>query len=271
MSGIFKAECMVCGGKMGYYFTKLFTSYGLGDVEYWKCNECGFVSSKTHHEMDEKKWNELNFKFHDGYQGKETVTGEFERMVERREARLKAQVSAIAHMDGHAMLPHKNKWIDYGCGDGKLDDMLHEKGIEVLKYDKYMSRELPGYIEKTQPSSYDLLINCAVFEHILNRASLEEMFGLITDNGALALHTLACENIPRDPGWFYLLPVHTAFYTNKSMEILFKEFGFRSSVYNVPSRMWFWLKDYNKEKLEAITDGNREEWFYKEGFMDYWK
>jgi 2-polyprenyl-3-methyl-5-hydroxy-6-metoxy-1,4-benzoquinol methylase len=271
MSGAFSDTCFICGGKMGYYFTKYFPDYGLGDVDYWKCDDCGFVMSKTHCEMDDAAWNALNFKFHDGYQGKEKVADEFERLVQRRDNRQIAQADAVAHMAGTGMVPGRNKWLDYGCGDGKLSDLLKEKDLEVLKYDKYMSNERAGYLGQDSLGKYDLLINCAVFEHILSYDSLSEMFGLISDGGVLALHTLACEEIPRDPKWFYLLPVHTAFYTNRAMKILFEKFDFKSSIYNVPSRMWFWFRDFDKEKLDAAAAPDRNEWFFKEGFMDYWK
>jgi hypothetical protein len=57
-------QCVVCNCEMVYYFTKTFNMYHLGDVEYWKCTHCGFVISKTHFEMSEESWGQLNVTYH---------------------------------------------------------------------------------------------------------------------------------------------------------------------------------------------------------------
>ena len=36
----------------------------IGTVNYYKCQSCGFVLSKTHSELDENKWADLNRMFH---------------------------------------------------------------------------------------------------------------------------------------------------------------------------------------------------------------
>ncbi len=49
-------QCMVCGSPMSFYFAKEFNAYGLGTVEYWQCEHCRFVASKTHSELTTKQW-----------------------------------------------------------------------------------------------------------------------------------------------------------------------------------------------------------------------
>jgi hypothetical protein len=90
----------------------------------------------------------------------------------------------------------------------------------------------------------------------------------------MALHTLAMEEIPQDPDWFYLLPVHSTFYTNKSMQLLFEQWGYQASIYNVNARMWFWFKS-KPDIEETIRYANNRtsdpSYIFMNKFIDYWK
>jgi hypothetical protein len=92
----------------------------------------------------------------------------------------------------------------------------------------------------------------------------------------MGLHTVVCENIPLDPTWFYLLPVHCAFHTNRSMEILLQQWGFKSSLYNIDARLWLFFKSKSNE-IEAIIHkanervASKPKYIFKRGFVNYWK
>jgi hypothetical protein len=125
------------------------------------------------------------------------------------------------------------------------------------------------------PGSFDFVITTAVFEHLTLREQFDYVEALLSENGVLGLHTLVCENVPADPTWFYLLPVHCAFHTNRSMEILFRQWGYACSVYNVAAETWLWFKNDSQE-VEAVigwanlrADGPH--YVFKRGFVDYWK
>jgi hypothetical protein len=90
------------------------------------------------------------------------------------------------------------------------------------------------------------------------------------------LHTVICENIPYDENWFYLEhPVHCAFHTNKSMNILMKQWGFVSSIYSPQAKFWVLFKEEPKDLDVKISYVNtlfqHEILIYKKGFVDYWK
>ncbi|MFZ2540642.1 MAG: hypothetical protein WAW75_02585, partial [Gallionella sp.] len=57
-------KCFICDHESHFYFRKQFNEYGLGEVDYYACPNCGFVFSKTHREMDEKDWEKLNKTYH---------------------------------------------------------------------------------------------------------------------------------------------------------------------------------------------------------------
>ncbi len=92
----------------------------------------------------------------------------------------------------------------------------------------------------------------------------------------MIMDTVICENVPNSRDWFYLEPpVHTTFHTNKSMNILMKQWGYKASIYCLSAKSWVLLKESSKETAEKVQQINKEfqtEYLiYKEGFVDYWK
>ncbi|MES9862393.1 MAG: hypothetical protein ABW138_16300, partial [Candidatus Thiodiazotropha sp. 4PDIVS1] len=78
-------------------------------------------------------------------------------------------------------------------------------------------------------------------------------------------------DIPRDPNWFYLLPVHTLFFTNKAMKILFNKWGFSCSLYAVDARLWLWFRQPLAAMLKKHPELDKpNQWQISEGFMAYW-
>ncbi len=72
--------------------------------------------------------------------------------------------------------------------------------------------------------------------------------------------------------------VHTAFHTNKSMEILMEQWGYVASLYSPQAKSWFLFKDESPaldclhEVSEKINNELQSKYFYyKKGFVDFWK
>lgn len=268
-------DCFICRGSMSPFFSKDFEGRcDLYRVDYWKCGTCGMVISKTHFDMSIEEWGNLNRQYHSSYQG----TNENEddpRWLER----LTLQTGIISELSDSGILPKYSDdlpWVDYACGDGKLADMLGDKGFPTFKYDRYMVSQTGKYLDATRlkEKKYSLVINTSVFEHVREIDPLDEIVNLVSKSGVLALHTMVCKSVPKDPSWFYLLPVHCAFYTNRSMQILFDRWGFKASIYHVESRMWFWFRnngDLICELLEREKDNMMGEYYFKQDFMDYYK
>ena len=264
-------KCLICNSDMAYYFSKEFNAGGLSNVDYWRCSNCGFSMSKTHAEMTAGDWASLNNKYHSDYQGKD-LNPDDPRWI----TRLEAQAKLLSDAAGIGLLKTGGKWLDYACGDGKLSALLKNEGHALLKYDRYMSHQ-NDYLtdDGISPGSFDFVITTSVFEHFTRREQFEEVEALVADSGVLGLHTLVRENIPRDPSWFYLLPAHCAFHTNKSMGLLFAQWGYTCSVYNVDSRLWLWFKQPIKNIKECVERANLRPispfYIFKSGFVDYWK
>jgi hypothetical protein len=257
---------------MSFFLEKRFDAVGIGVAEYWRCKRCGFVVSKTHHDMDAAAWGKLNHDCHASYQGSESDPGD-----PRWQTRLRSQALIIHDAQQIELLNPRERWLDYACGDGKLSDLLHlQYHLDLLKYERYV-RQGQGYLDEKDlvPGGFGFVITTSVFEHLRFKKEFDHVNSLVAKEGVLGLHTLVSEAVPQDPNWFYLAPVHSSFHTNRSMQILFEQWGYTSSVYSVEAQLWLWFKTDRRRVEEIVRGANlRSEgpfYVFKPGFVDYWK
>ena len=102
-----------------------------------------------------------------------------------------------------------------------------------------------GYLSDNEviPNSFDAVISCAVFEHLFGKSDVDAILQLLNEHGILFLHTLICEEVPKDPDWFYLGAAHVTFWTNAAMTHIYNTYGYAGCAYNVDARMWLFFKD----------------------------
>lgn len=262
-------KCIICNFSMNYYYTKQFNDYELNQVDYWQCPNCGFCASKTHFDMSEKEWSNLNDAFH-------SQSHFAKNNPYNRNQRYFNQALMLSLMVKHELL-NVGRWLDWGSGIGAASLLLKNYfDLELLTYDKFYTPLVNSIsIDELKPRTFDLVVNTAVFEHVRNRDTLDEIESYVGDTGCFAVHTLIPETVPKDPEWMYLLPVHCAFHTNKSMGILMNDWGYKCSVYNEKSKMWVLFRDKANVIRPKVDELNKSlGWDYlhfKEGFMDYWK
>jgi len=249
------------------YFQKLFNADGLDLVQYWCCENCGYVASKTHFEMSDDKWQKLNHNFHSSEIARETDPNSSSRQFNQ---------ALMLYLLEKGGVITKGKWLDWGSGEGNLSRLLENCfSITLKNYDSYR-KPITHCIPQSELKyrSYDLVISTAVFEHVRTRETLNEIESYVSDDGCLAVHTLVRGEIPADPNWFYLLPVHSSFHTNRSMQILMEQWGYTCSVYNEDSKLWIMFrKPCEVVRDQTVRFNYRIGWEYlhfKEGFMDYW-
>lgn len=263
-------KCEICGGAAVYYFSKTFNAFTLEDVDYWRCADCGFVLSRTHADLSPAAWTELNRLCHEQYQGTDSNA-----LDPRWKSRIAAQARMLSDLAGGGLLDPSGRWLDFGCGDGVLSNAAADHGLSLLKYDEYMAAD-DGYLptDALTPGGFDFVISTSVFEHMTRRDQWDGVNALVAPNGALGIHTLITETVPRDPTWFYLQPPHCAFFTNAAMARLFEEWGYRSSIYSVAASLWVWFRSDPEEVERKATLVNRraaDPILFKAGFLDYWK
>ena len=270
-------KCIICGCESNYYFSKTYSEspfaefmHNIGSVDYYKCVRCGFVLSKTHHDLDDGRWGSLNLRFHDW----------IENPASERKGNQPpyAEQAMMINLLSRKRIISTSSMMDYAAGYGSLSHILARYyDIELPICDPYVkSQGSIRYVDMDQLGTYKTVINSAMFEHVLRRDDLDWVNRLVDADGCLIIHTVVCENVPKDPNWFYLrFPVHTAFHTNLSMAILMEQWGYRSSIYCPKSKCWVLLRQTVDSVQKLVSELNQElqsDWFYcKNGFVDYWK
>lgn len=259
--------CFVCGKEMTGYFIK---NWGRGMTgDFVRCPDCGMVINKTMYEMPVREWIQKNEELHSEYQGTNEMKNDPKWLD-----RINMQGEVILQLYDLDIFSVTGNCIDYGCGDGKLAAYVNRKQQLVLKYDKYMGQGKDGYLkdEEVKPGRFDVVICCSVLEHLIGKTEVDKVFGLIADKGVLCLHTLVCEEVPKDPDWFYLLTVHCTLWTNRAMEILYRNNKFTGCAYNLEAQMWFMFRDRGQfQKLQDAKHRLKGTWFFSDNFVDYWK
>lgn len=271
-------KCFVCGEEMTGYFQKKMRP-DMPEWNYVRCGRCGLVLCQTVYEMSDREWEKIN----DGCGEKfgHDEDPDDPRWVER----LRGQAELFANLAAHGIWEPETRFVDYGCGDGKLADYVQNElsvrgggtfvSHKLLKYEKYLHPEGPSdYLpdEAVTPGSFDMVVTCSVFEHLLGRPDVDEIVGLLKENGTLCMHTLVCEEVPQDPDWFYLLGGHCTLWTNNSMSLLFEQYGFTGCAYHVQARMWLFFRDRQRfEQLKSKCTLIPGEWIFSDQFVDYWK
>jgi hypothetical protein len=219
--------------------------------------------------MDISDWEEINFVFHTYIEDLKNT-----RLVNQPPYAQQSLMLAVASKNSIINIDNA---IDYAGGYGTLSNILKKYyQINFPIYDPYIYLDTQQYLKKSDLNKYEVVFNSAMFEHVLSRKDLDDVNSLVSDEGSLLIHTLVCENIPRDPNWFYLIPpVHTAFHTNKSMSILMNQWGYLSSIYCPEAKSWILLREQSKVYREVCSRINQEfqsDFFIlKDGFVDFWK
>lgn len=272
-------NCIICNAQTEYFLSKRYLKEpidlmmkDIGEVIYHKCPNCGFTFSKTHFELEDAVWGKLNYDFHGLI-----AEGEMNASHGGNYPPYLEQAMMVYILSKYEILSTKNV-LDYAGGTGTFSDILLKYfAIPSLIYEPYMHKaEDPRFIKREELGQYDIVFNSAMFEHIRSRSDLDEVNRVVPIDGALIIHSVICENIPADPDWFYFSPpVHCAFHTNKSMDLLMKQWGYSSSIYSPKAKSWVLLKIADKsiqEKIRQINGELKDNFLvYMPGFVDYWK
>jgi hypothetical protein len=258
--------CFICQAPTRYYFDKKFNRFGLSTVTYQRCRDCGTVYAETLLELSQQQWQAVCDAYHGSYRG----SGKNPDDPNWR-TRLEAQAKVLLQLTDSGLLSNNKPWLDYGCGEGELAEFLRAGVKQVACYDRYWQGSDYLQLSDLSPGHFSMVISTSTLEHLRSRSEMDELARLVARDGCLGLHTLVRGEIPCDPDWFYLLPVHTIFYTNQGMAYLFEQWGFQSSLYAVDARLWVWFR----KRLELLPEEGpglitSKGWYYSDGFTAYW-
>lgn len=180
---------MICDSPTGYYFSKTYPVYPGSPftepltVQYSKCTCCGFVLSETHRAMPRELWASLNISWHHHYENPATP-----KLTNQPPYANQGLTLAMLDRNGIVDL---DDTLDYAAGYATLVQFLDKYFRKEIKaFDRYVRNPAPGirYVDEEALGRYSLVINSAMFEHVLDRAALDEVDRLVADDGVLMLH-----------------------------------------------------------------------------------
>lgn len=161
----------------------------IGNIEYWYCENCGFLKKNTELSLIEEK------KRYDLHNCDDAYVEYMSKLAEQ-------------------MIPYLNEGVslDFGCGKlHTLSDILNKRGIKTEYYDLFY---YPLFPEK----KFDNIIMVEVFEHLKN--PYEELIHLrkyLKDKGKIIIITkpYTYENLEK---WWYLRDItHRSFIRNDTL------------------------------------------------------
>ncbi len=113
-------DCFICGSKMADYLEKKMRPE-LPAWNYVRCERCGLVLCQTVYEMSDGEWKRIN----DGC--REKFGHDEDPDDPNWLARLHCQAKLFAELAACDVWKPEMRFVDYGCGDGKLADYVQNE------------------------------------------------------------------------------------------------------------------------------------------------
>jgi hypothetical protein len=206
-------KCNVCSAPSHFFFKKqILEKY---DVGFFQCENCGFLQT------------EKPFWLNESYQEAFTVLDVF--LADRAIQFGQVTENVICnYLDTH------KTFLDYGGGVGLMTRVMRDKGLDFYRQDKYAKNIFaPRFDIEGVPDverNFELITCFEVLEHL--ESPLEELERVFALGKNLLCSTVLQPSASKDDliSWYYLGAVHgqhISFYTEKSMELIAKQFGCR--------------------------------------------
>jgi hypothetical protein len=211
--------------------------------------------SKTLIEMSTPQWEQLNHVFHVTLEktARITLLDQPPYIHQIQMLHILSERDIVSLDDGNA--------LDYAAGYGNMVRLLKKyHGKSLLLFDPFMQKsdDEVVYVPGNYLRTYDTVFTSAFFEHSTRRAYLDHTNSLVNQGGAMFVYTFISDEVPPDPNWFYLDPVHSFFHTRRSMELLMQQWGYEASLFCVPAQTWCLFKRYKAEVQDSINNINSE-------------
>jgi 2-polyprenyl-3-methyl-5-hydroxy-6-metoxy-1,4-benzoquinol methylase len=186
-------------------------------VYYHRCNQCGLVFTNSFDHWSKSDY--LKHIYNDDY-----VTIDPEYLGER------ASNNAVLVLD-FIKKAQKLKCLDYGGGNGRLAEVLRERGVDGVSWDP-----MDGDEEMPAPGQFDFISAFEVLEHTPEPvATVKQALDMLCGRGVMMFSTLTIDHIaPRSMDNWYIAPRngHITLYTKQSLQTLFADLGYRVHHFN---------------------------------------
>ncbi|TWU01268.1 class I SAM-dependent methyltransferase [Stieleria varia] len=219
----------------------LFTTKVLGKyhVEYFVCNETGFIQTEDPYWLDEAY--------------SDAITALDLGLVSRN-----FEKASLTSKVVEKSFPYASKFIDYGGGYGMFTRLMRDRGFDFLHYDTHCQNLFAKGFEieellARERYRFDLLSAWEVFEHLADPlASLDEMLN-VADAVLFSTELVPNSAIQSPKDWWYFTPEtgqHISFYTTAALEYMAEKFSL--NLYSDG------LSNHMLSKQKAVSDPFRE-------------
>jgi len=200
--------CDICNTPKVFHATA--TVLGRYQVAYYRCSNCGYLSTETPYWLDEAYARPINI----------SDTGLMARNI--LNVRMTSSIIKLCfNTDG--------KFVDYGGGHGIFVRMMRDQGFDFYRDDKYCANLFANGFDASDSgaNSFELLTAFEVFEHFASPC--DELCRLLQKSKTILFTTVILPDNPPQPSkwWYYGLDngQHISFYTRKSLQYLANKYG----------------------------------------------
>lgn len=187
----------------------------MKSVYYFRCETCDFVFCPEIHSWTPEQFKELIY--NDEYiiadpEFSETRPGRHANFINDFFGSVKDNINLL----------------DYGGGEGRMSDILSQKGFSITSHDPFFSRNQPPALH-----SADLITAFEVFEHTPSPIKMmEDIVSLLKPDGIVLFSTFETDGQLSFPGrlnWWYAGPRngHISLYSMRSLSVLASRFGLK--------------------------------------------
>jgi len=177
---------------------------GRHEVQYFRCEHCGFVQTEAPYWLDEA----------------------YAKAITKKDLGLVGRNITFATVCRALISVFFNtnaKYVDYGGGYGLFVRLMRDAGFDFFRYDKYCDNLFAEGLDVDEQGNvqYELVTAFEVFEHLAH--PLDEIARMLQFSRNIFFSTeLIPLNHPKPNEWSYYEPEygqHTAFYTRQSLSI----------------------------------------------------
>lgn len=241
-------NCSICKNTSTQLFrTKVLEKY---DVNYFQCNNCGFIQTEHAHWLKEAYSNAIT---------------SLDIGLVSRNLFYAPKTDLIINL----FFNSGTQFLDYGGGYGMFVRMMRDKGFNFYRQDIYCENLFAKNFDVTnldanKQSSFELLCAFEVFEHLENPlVEIEKMFAY-SKNILFSTELQPPQKLSNPKEWWYFTPEtgqHISLYSERSLQLIAEKFN--TKYYKINNSLHLFSdKNIDVNKVEQIENNKLSRWLY---------
>lgn len=198
--------CRVCNANVRSFANA--TILGRYDIEYFLCDDCGFIQTESPYWLDE------------AYQS--VIVATDVGLVQRNFEMTKITTRVMRYL-----FPRAQNGVDYGGGYGMFTRLMRDRGHNFFHFDPKANNLFAKGFEASEGMHYDFLTAFEVWEHLPDPRRDLEWMDRAADHWLVS--TLLLPDPPPRPNqwWYYVLEggQHISLWSKRSMQIVAERYG----------------------------------------------